>query len=312
MKTNDPLPAIRRQIAGEQQSLPPAAQQMARAIRREHRGCVRALLFYGSSLREGDEAGRMLDFYVLVDRYRDVHGRGLRQLASFLIPPSVHYLELPCASGPPLRCKYAIMSEASFHRRTGGGAFESMLWGRFAQRVTIDTDSPERFDRLVDTLARACLHLAEETLPLLKAPGDIEGIWARGLSESYRTELRPENAPQRARELVARFPERYGAMSDAIFGSCAASRAAAIASTGWRRRQVCRMRWALRRVVGKVMAGLRVIKAAFTFDAGLDYVLEKIESHASRPVKITDSERRHPLLHSPLIAWKLLRARVLH
>ena len=311
MTMSDPLPALRRQIESEQQALPPAARRMAEAIRRKHGGCVRAFLFYGSSRREGEDTGKMLDFYVLVDRYRDVHGRGLRQLASFLIPPSVHYLELPSGTGPPLRCKYAIMSERAFHRRTAGGAFESMLWGRFAQPALIEADTPERFARLVDTLARACLHLATETLPLLKEASGIETIWARGLCESYRTELRPENAEGRSRELVERYHERYAALTDAIFGQTSESRAAALAGTGWGKRQSARLRWALRRVVGKVMAAVRVVKAAFTFDAGLDYILEKIEGHSSVRIKVTDSERRHPLLHSPVLAWKIFRARAL-
>ena len=311
MIASDSLPALRQQIESEQRTFPPSAKRMAEAIRQKHGGCVRAFLFYGSSRREGDKAGKMLDFYVLVDHYRDVHGRGMKQLASVLIPPSVHYLELPSETGEPLRCKYAIMSETAFHRRTSGGAFESMLWGRFAQPVLIEADTPERFDRLIDTLARACLHLASETLPLLKDVSDIDGIWARGLGESYRTELRPENAQGRSRELVERFDERYAALTAAIFGETPEARAAFLVGMGWHRRQRARLRWALRRIIGKVMASLRVLKAAFTFDAGLDYVLEKIEGHSAVRITVTDSERRHPVLHSPVLAWKILRARAL-
>ena len=312
MMPPDTLNALKRQIESEQQALAPAAQRMAEAIRRKHEGCVRALLFYGSSRREGDNAGKMLDFYVLVDRYRDVHGRGLRQLASVLVPPSVHYLELPASeAGPALRCKYAIMSEPAFHRRTGGGAFESMLWGRFAQPALIDADSPERFETLTGTLARACHHLAAETLPLLKRPSEIDDIWSRGLGESYRTELRPENAQGRSRELVERYAQRYAALTEVIFGNTPEGRAAALTRISWTQRQACRVRWALRRGIGKVMAATRVVKAAFTFDAGLDYILEKIEGHSKVRIKVTERERRHPLLHSPVLAWKILRARAL-
>jgi hypothetical protein len=306
------IEALKQQIASEQEPLPRSAGLMADAIRDKHGNCTRAFLFYGSSRREGERAGKMLDFYVLVDRYRDIHGRGLKQLASILIPPSVHYHELITDEGEKLRCKYAVMSETAFHRRTRGGAFESMLWGRFAQPVLISADTPERGERLVETLAKACRHLAEETLPLLKGPSDVEGIWARGLCESYRTELRPENAQGRSRELVERFDDRYRALTSAIFGETPAAREAAVATRlGRGRMQAARARWALRRVVGKVMAGVRVVKAAFTFDAGLDYILEKVEGHSDVRINVTENERRHPLLHSPVIAWKLFRARVL-
>lgn len=311
MNETEVRPALKWLIRQEQEALPPAAAQMADAIQARHGECVRAFLYYGSSRREGDLPTKMLDFYVLVDAYRDVHGRGLKQLASILVPPSVHYLEIRTEAGELLRCKYAVMSERAFHRRTSGGAFESMLWGRFAQPVLIWADTEARTERLLDTLASACFHLARETLPLLRSPTEIEDIWARGFCESYRTELRPEAPLARSRELVARFDARYAAMTDAIFGAGQDTRRAAIAQTSWFGRQMARLRWAERRVIGKVMAAIRVLKAAFTFDAGLDYILEKIEGHSTARIKVTENERRHPVLHSPVLAWKLFRARAL-
>lgn len=311
MNQTEILTALKRQIRREQEALPPAAAQMAEAIQTKHGGCIRAFLYYGSSRREGQVSTKMLDFYVLVDAYRDIHGRGFKQLASILVPPSVHYLEIRSETGETLRCKYAVMSERAFHRRTSGGAFESMLWGRFAQPVLIKADTEARYEKLVGTLAGACLHLAKETLPLLRSPSQIDEIWARGLCESYRTELRPETPMARSRELVARFGGRYGALTDAIFGCGQEERRAAIAQIGWLDRQRARLRWAARRILGKVMAATRVLKAAFTFDAGLDYVLEKIEGHSKARIKVTESERRHPVLHSPVLAWKLFRARAL-
>ncbi len=297
-----------RQIRAEQRPLPPPARRMAEAIGQRHGATVRAFLYYGSSWREADTSGRMLDFYVLVDQYRDVHGFGPKWLASLLVPPSVHYLELPLPDGTKLRCKYAIMSERAFHRRTRGGAFESMLWGRFAQPVLIEADTPERFDDLVETLALACHHLAHETLPLLRAGAGLDELWVRALHESYRTELRPERTTARARELVARYSERYGALTRAIFGETPEARRAWLDGISPTQRQLCRIRWGLRRGLGKLMAGVRVVKAAFTFDAGLDYIVEKIESHASVRIDVTDDERRHPLRHAPFLAWKILRA----
>lgn len=302
---------VRALIESEQTSFPDAATHMAGAIRDKHGDCVRGYLFYGSARREGERAGKMLDFYVIVDRYRSVHGRGLRQLASFLIPPSVHYMETVSPAGETLRSKYAIMSEKAFIRRTSGGAFESMLWARFAQPTLVEATGPGLHNALIDTLAGACIRLADETLPLISDAAALDGIWARGLYESYRTELRPENAKTRTAELVARFPERYAGLTTAMYGPDMDSRQGVIDSVSALSRFACRTRWAIRRITGKLMAALRVIKAAFTFDAGLDYVLEKIEGHSGQRIKVTDRERRHPLLMSPVLAWKIFRARVL-
>ena len=57
---------------------------MAAAIAAKHPGAARAVLFYGSCLREKQLDGLMLDFYLIVSDYRAAYGRGwlaLRQPA---------------------------------------------------------------------------------------------------------------------------------------------------------------------------------------------------------------------------------------
>ena len=56
------------------------------------------------------------------------------------------------------------------------------------------------------------------------------------------------------------------------------------------------------------MGALRVLKAAATFDAGLDYILEKVESHSGVRLQVTEAERKRPLLNAPALAWRLFRA----
>ncbi len=295
------LRALRDLIRDEQMPINSAALAMADAIRARHPGAVRGLVFYGSALRLGEQADKMLDFYVIVDRYRSVHGTGLKQFASFLIPPSVHFLEIRDAEGRRLRSKYAIVSEKAFHRRTRGGAFESMLWARFAQPATVIADDPEVRAALLDTLAHACRHLADEVRPLLPAHIAPLDPWVRALAESYRTELRPEKPEARAREIVGRFEDRYTRLSELLFDP-------AMQRPGGFDVQLCRLRWFARRIVGKPMGALRVLKAAATFDAGLDYVLEKIESHSGVRLEVSENERKRPVLNAPVLAWRLFRA----
>ncbi|MEQ9505789.1 MAG: hypothetical protein RLO80_05925 [Hyphomonas sp.] len=305
MTRNDQLDALRAIVHDEQLPLNAAAIAVADAIRARHPGAVRALVFYGSALRLGEQADKMLDFYVIVDRYRSVHGTGLKQLASFLIPPSVHYLEIRDADGRRLRSKYAIVSEKAFHRRTRGAAFESMLWARFAQPATVITEDALVRDALINTLAYACRHLADEVRPLLSGPVSPLDPWVRGLAESYRTELRPEKPHARAREIVGRFEARYRRLSEVLF-------ATEITSSELRSRGLeaflCRVRWFARRIVGKPMGALRVLKAAATFDAGLDYILEKVESHSGVRLEVSENERKRPVLNAPMMAWRLFRA----
>lgn len=307
MTADKVLHALRAVIEADQRPLSEAAETMAEAIRARHGGAVRALLFYGSALREGEAAEKMLDFYVIVDSYRAVYGVGLIALASWLLPPGVHYLAITDRHGRQLRSKYAVISTRAFCRRAGGGSLESMLWARFTQPATIVTDDPALRARLADTLARACRHFARQVTPLLSGPVGPGDLWVRGLFESYRTELRPEAPGPRAAEIVARFPERYARLS-AILLPKGPDGGFVLPRANLALRAACRARWALRRIIGKLLGALRVLKAAATFDAGLDYILEKVASHSGVRIDVSAAERRHPVLHAPRLAWRLYRA----
>jgi hypothetical protein len=59
--------------------------------------------------------------------------------------------------------------------------------------------------------------------------------------------------------------------------------------------------------VGKLLNLARLVKAAFTFQGGLDYVLWKVKRHSGVEIQVTDWQRRHPVLAAPSLAWKLYR-----
>ncbi len=74
-----------------------------------------------------------------------------------------------------------------------------------------------------------------------------------------------------------------------------------------RDRRWAQLRWAGRRVLGKTLSVLRLIKSAFTFDGGVDYILWKIERHSGVRLPVSPWQRRHPLLASPVFLWRLYR-----
>jgi hypothetical protein len=307
MRSAPDISKIRAIIEQEQRPIGDRAEALVAEIRRKHKGAEKALLFYGSSLRAGEASGKMLDFYVLVDRYRDVHGFGLKQLGSFLAPPSVHYCEAEGPNGERLRSKYSIVSLSAFRRRARGGALESMLWARFAQPTLLICSDPELRNDLLDTLAHATRHFLAETAPLLSGEVKQTAIWERGLKESYQTELRPEDATGRSQQIVAKHAERYAELAAAAFPKDASATTITLQDAGTFGRTLCQMKWFTRRVVGKPMGAFRVLKAFFTFDAGLDYVLEKIKSHSGAEIEVSDHARKYPLLHAPVLAWRLFR-----
>ncbi len=269
---------------------------------RHPEGSIAGFLFYGSGLREADDPEKMLDLYVLVRRYRAVHGKGMRAALNRLIPPNVYYLAAEGPDGRPLRSKYSILSLPEFERRAGSG-FSSGVWGRFAQATGVLRPADEEAERRIFEGLSACVRtFAQEAEVLSPRKVGAEEFWTRALAASYRTELRAEDAEGRAAGIVAHDRERYHALMTALYGPPDAEDLHTLPD-GPRPD-----RWRRRRVLGKPATVIRVLKAAFTFEGGVDYALHKLESHSGVRVEVTPSQRRHPVLWSPVLLWKVLRS----
>mgnify|MGYP000160814217 CR=1 FL=1 len=106
----------------------PRVAAMAASIAAAYPGSARAVLFYGSCLRETQLDGLMLDFYLIVSDYGDAYPKRWMAIANRLIPPNV----FPFQHGG-LIAKYAVLSETDFHRLNGPEARNVSVWARFAQ-----------------------------------------------------------------------------------------------------------------------------------------------------------------------------------
>lgn len=302
----DPARRLRALLAAE--TARPVAEpvrKLADLARRRHPGTL-AVLFYGSCLRAGEggrdggEAG-IFDFYLLVERYRPAYRRRLPALANRLLPPNVFFLQAAGERGP-LRAKYAVMTLRQFRAGTAPGRLVSSLWARFAQptRLLYCRDEATQ-GAVIAALADAVVASLRETAPLLPESAAAPELWERVFRESYRAELRVEQG-DRARALVAADRARYEAVTPLALEIL---RSGAVRPLG---AAAARRRWALRRLIGKPLNALRLAKAVFTFESGLDYVLWKVERHSGVRVTPTAWQRRHPLLAAPLLGWQLYRA----
>jgi hypothetical protein len=298
---------LEAQIARElAQPAHPAALALADAIRARH-GRVAAILFYGSCLRQPATAATapdgVLDFYVVVDRYRDAYPGRLLALANQVLPPNVFHATTVWR-GAPVRAKYAVISMAQLCHGVSRASLQTSLWARFAQpcRLVWVRDGTARA-AIGAALAEAVITMVAAVAPLLARDADPEQLWLRGFAETYRAELRTEGAA-RARALYESARERYDAITP---WALAAAGAAAGSTDAPRARRLAQLRWAGRRGLGKTLSVLRLSKAAFTFDGGADYILWKIERHSGVRLPASPWQRRHPLLASPVFLWRLYR-----
>ena len=147
---------------------------------------------------------------------------------------------------------------------------------------------------------QAILTTDQAVRPLVGAGADAATLWSRALTESYRTELRAEK-PQRAapdrRRRPGALPPRHRRAGEPADPSA--------------RRAAAARRWSWRRVQGKALSLLRLVKASWTFAGGADYLAWKISRHAGVPVEFSPWERRHPLLAAPFVLWRLARRGVI-
>ena len=178
-----------RALVAEELSMPvdPRVGAMAAAIAAKHGTACRAVLFYGSCLRERELDGRMLDFYLIVSDYRAAYGKRWLAAANRLIPPNVFYFEKD-----GLAAKYAVLSEADFSGTTARRPATCRSAARFAQpsRLVWAADAAAR-NRAIDSGEPRRADVA------CGWPGRWPGeepleLWRRAFALTYSAELRAE------------------------------------------------------------------------------------------------------------------------
>jgi hypothetical protein len=264
----------------------PRVAGIAKAIAAKHGAASRAVMFYGSCLRQKQLDGLMLDFYLIVSDYRAAYDRRWLAVANRWIPPNVFYFE-----DGGLRAKYAVLSEADFFRLNGPETRSVSVWARFAQpsRLVWAANGNAQ-QKTIEAISRAAP-------TLLGAAGRVDGEdpldwWRRAFALTYSAELRAERAGK-AGSVVDADLDRYKRFSGP------ASAAVRLGPGGG---------WTRRRLEGKALSVVRLGKASATFAGGVDYIAWKINRHAGTKIEIKSWQRRWPLLAAISLLPRLLKS----
>jgi hypothetical protein len=303
--------AVARELAAP---APSQALDVCDEIRRRHGASVAAVLFYGSCLRKRRPDEGVLDFYAIVDGYREAYASPLLAWSNALLPPNVFYVEIERPTGV-IRSKYAVISLADFARACGPASLHAIVWGRFSQPSVLAWSRDDSVSRRVaECLAEAVLTVVLRATALLvgvDGAGDLptESIWQRGFEETYATELRTES-----RETIAGIyraaPERYDRFARLAFEvlaglsrlNCRISEDRCRVSMDPARRRSLLVGWRLRRPLAKLLYAVRLVKSALTFGDWLPYAIWKLNRHTGVHIEPTASQRRHPFL----FGWPLI------
>lgn len=257
----------------------PRAAAMAGALAAQYPQAARAVLFYGSCLREANLDGLMLDFYLIVSDYPSAYGQSWLARANRLIPPNVFPFE-----HQGLIAKYAVLSEADFARLNSVGADNVSVWARFAQpsRLLWAADAMAR-QRAIAAVAQAAPTLLSLARPMTE-DGDALALWKAGFTLTYNAELRAEKKG-RSLSIVDADPDRYRRFGEAALAQGLPPSPADVAR-----------RWRGLQRRGKYLSVVRLAKASFTYAGGIDYLAWKINRHAQTAIVIKPWQRRWPLL----------------
>jgi hypothetical protein len=277
----------------------------AAALADRYAEAAQAVLFYGSCLWSRRLDGLMLDFYLLVDDYDRAYSKPWLATANRLIPPNVFYIE-----HGPLRAKYAVLTLDDFARLASPATRNVSVWARFAQPSALVwvRDARARA-KTIDAVAEAAPALLQAARPMVPDQLDVRELWTQAFALTYDAELRSEKQG-RGVTLYDTAPARYRAFTAPALAH--AGLTASIAGDMIRfnepaNRSAGERAWSRRRLEGKLLSAIRLIKASLTFDGGIDYLAWKITRHSGVSIPITPWQRRHPILAGLLLLPQLKR-----
>lgn len=273
----------------------PSLAMAARHVAGLHAPDVVAVLAYGSTLRGEPTADTLIDLYVLTGSFEGVSANRLSRFACRLVPPNVAYAET-MHDGVKMRIKYAVLPIDLFVRAVAPATANPYFWARFAQPCRIvHAASPAVQSQVLDALAMAATTFIAAARPLaLSDPENVLDIWREGFRATYRTELRPESE-HRGDQIVESDPGYYASAGRAALDVL--GQPPSVTGPGW----------ASRRRRGRILSILRLMKAAFTFTAGADYLAWKISRHSGVEVRLKPWQRRHPIVAAVILLPALMR-----
>ena len=268
------------------------------ALNQQYGTALLAIVFYGSCVRTKQYQDAVLDFYVVVNCYREAYNKISYSVLNKLLPPNVFFMQVN-VNGQSYQAKYAVVSQADLDKNTGMRAFHPYFWARFAQPFKLIFSQSDAVSEWVLKIQKQAINTflskTSNSHNLSTQPRDI---WVHGLTLTYATELRAESSNRP--ELIYTQNELYYSGIDCLL------------SIKKSHQFINQCLWLLRKVYGKFISMLRLLKALATFDNGVEYIAWKIQRHSKEEIEITPRLKKYPWLFCWPLIWRLYRSKKIH
>jgi len=292
--------------------VPAAVLEAANDIASNYGDSVQGVLFYGSCLRTGEIEDKILDFYVIVDSYAAAYSKRWLAIANQVIPPNVFYHEID-VDGITVRSKYAVISRPDLSFRASAACLNVSIWARFCQPCMLLMPQDDSVKALIaKDIAASIQTMLGNLLDLKPWATGSRDLWVAAFEETYAAELRSERGGK-GLEIYLLDQSRYDEVTpialDALGVSVEddAKALPPVTQPGRTDNFQAKLIWFFRRLNGKIVSFLRLVKASMTFDGGIDYLAWKIRRHSGVEVEIKPWMRKHPIIAGVALFWSVRR-----
>ncbi len=285
--------------------VPPLVAEFAAHIAATFPEAARAILFSGSALFNDALDEEILDFHLIVSDYEAAYAKPSLAKWNRRLPPNVFPFE-----HHGLKAKVAILSEADFHGLNRADAPIAAIWSRFAQPSRLVWSADEEAQKMtVRSVSGAAPILLNAALAYVEREVDVLDLWQSGFSLSFAAKLHL-GGKDRPAILVERDPQRYetfgrAALHHSMIANEVRGDKVHILADPERRIPAERNRWPALKRRGKMLSVARLVKAAFTYKGGADYLAWKVKRHTGKPVTVRRWQRRWPLLGATFLLPRL-------
>ena len=291
--------------------VPDAVLTAAQDIAAGYGDSVQGILFYGSCLRTGEIEDKVLDFYVIVDSYAAAYSKRWLAVANQLIPPNVFYHEMD-VDGLTVRSKYAVISIKDFGFRVSRACLNVSIWARFCQpSMFLLPKSDAAKSRVAGYIATSIETMLSNLLDLKSWAVASRDLWVAAFEETYAAELRSERGGK-GLEIYLLDQSRYDDVTPIALAALdvdadGAKTTIPVTQPSRADNFQANLMWFCRRLNGKIVSFLRLVKASMTFDGGIDYLAWKIRRHSGVEIEIKPWMRKHPIVAGVVLFWNLRR-----
>ena len=276
----------------------PEALEMTSFLRQKYSQNLMGILFYGSALRSNSDKNLILDFYVILETLYPTIKNPILRLFAYLLPPNVYFYQINF-KGKKIRAKVAILTMSDFIRGTSINCFTPSIWARFSQQTRLTFYDCEKNKILIThALSEAIKTFLTNTIKTTHYKSNIDELWLKGLHLTYGSELRPENKIK-INEIIENDKERYISI-----GKLALDELNHIKINHLINKKE-NLKWLLRKYWTRLLNILRLIKASFTFEGGIEYLVWKLEKHKGISIKLSEKQKKYPIITAINLMLKL-------